>query len=85
MSVKNYSEIKHLVDMGAEKGYLTADEINDVLPTNIFSAEDIEDIFDFLSESNIDIVDTIKEKIETPEEETQEWGEIEPVPLGEDG
>jgi RNA polymerase primary sigma factor len=80
MSVKNYSEIKHLVDMGAEKGYLTADEINDVLPTNIFSAEDIEDIFDFLSESNIDIVDTIKEKIETPEEETQEWGEIERFP-----
>ena len=61
MSIKNYTEIKHLVDMGMEKGYLTPDEINDYLPQNIFSPEDIEDIFDFLSESNIDIVETIKE------------------------
>ncbi|MCX5798860.1 MAG: sigma-70 family RNA polymerase sigma factor [Proteobacteria bacterium] len=37
-------------------------------------------IFDFLSESNIDIVETIKEKVETPEEETQEWGEAEKFP-----
>ncbi len=80
MSVKNFSEIKHLVDMGMEKGYLTPDEINDVLPQNIFSPEDIEDIFDFLSESNIDIVETIKEKVEPPEETTQEWTEAEKFP-----
>ncbi len=80
MSIKNYSEIKHLINLGMEKGYLTPDEINDVLPQNIFSPEDIEDIFDFLSESNIDIVETIKEKVETPEEETQEWGEAERFP-----
>ncbi len=80
MTIKNNTEIKHLIDMGMEKGYLTPDEINDVLPQNIFSAEDIEDIFDFLSESNIDIVETIKEKIETPEEETQEWGDSERFP-----
>jgi RNA polymerase primary sigma factor len=80
MSIKNHTEIKHLVDMGLEKGYLTPDEINDFLPQNIFSAEDIEDIFDFLSESNIDIVETIKEKVETPEEETPEWGEAERFP-----
>jgi RNA polymerase primary sigma factor len=80
MTVRNYSEIKHLVDMGMEKGYLTPDEINDVLPQNIFSPEDIEDIFDFLSESNIDIVETIKEKIEAPAEETAEWGEAEKFP-----
>jgi RNA polymerase primary sigma factor len=80
MSIKNFSEIKHLVDIGMEKGYLTPDEINDFLPQNIFSPEDIEDIFDFLSESNIDIVETIKEKIETPEEEAPEWGEMERFP-----
>ena len=80
MTIKDNTEIKHLVDMGMEKGFLTPEEINDVLPQNIFTAEDIEDIFDFLSESNIDIVETIKEKIETPEEETQEWGESERFP-----
>ncbi|MBA4391017.1 MAG: RNA polymerase sigma factor RpoD [Syntrophus sp. (in: bacteria)] len=80
MSIRNHSEIKHLVDMGMEKGYLTPDEINDFLPQSIFTAEDIEDIFDFLSESNIDIVETIKEKTETHEEGTQEWGEVERFP-----
>lgn len=81
MIIKNQSEIQHLVDIGTEKGYLTPDEINDYLPQNIFSPEDIEDIFDFLTESNIDIVDTIKEKIEsTSEEESQEWGEAERFP-----
>jgi RNA polymerase primary sigma factor len=80
MSIKNFSEIKHLIDIGMEKGYLTPDEINDFLPQNIFSPEDIEDIFDYLSESNIDIVETIKEKTEAPEEEAQEWGEIERFP-----
>ncbi|MEI6152457.1 MAG: sigma-70 family RNA polymerase sigma factor [Deltaproteobacteria bacterium] len=80
MTVKNFTEIKHLIDMGMEKGYLTPDEINDFLPQNIFSPEDIEDIFDFLSESNIDIVETIKDKAEAPEEETQDWGEAERFP-----
>lgn len=80
MTVKNYGEIKHLVNMGMEKGYLTPEEINDFLPQNIVSPEEIEDIFDYLSESNIDIVETIKEKIETPEEESHEWGEMERFP-----
>ncbi|NLW35368.1 MAG: RNA polymerase sigma factor RpoD [Syntrophorhabdus aromaticivorans] len=80
MALKNYSEIKHLVDMGMEKGYLTPDDINDVLPQNMFSPEDIEDVFDFLSESNIDIVETMKEKTETPAEESHEWGEAERFP-----
>lgn len=81
MAIKNYSEIKHLIDIGMEKGYLTPDEINDILPQNIFSPEDIEDIFDFLSESNIDIVDTIKEKVEEAQEEApQGWEELERLP-----
>jgi RNA polymerase primary sigma factor len=80
MAAKNMTGIKNLIDAGMEKGYLTPDEINDFLPQSIFSPEDIEDIFDFLSEANIDIADRIKEKIETAEEEAQEWGEIERFP-----
>jgi RNA polymerase primary sigma factor len=80
MSIKNFDQIKTLIDIGMEKGYLTPDEINDFLPQNIFSPEDIEDIFDFLSESNIDVVETIKEKIETTEEEQHEWEEVERFP-----
>jgi len=75
MTIKNFTEIKHLIDIGMEKGYLTSDEINEVLPQNIFSPEDIEDIFDFLSESNIDIIETIKEKVEVTEGERARIGE----------
>jgi RNA polymerase primary sigma factor len=80
MTIKNSTEIKHLMDIGMEKGYLTSDEINDFLTQNIFSPEDIEDIFDFLSESDIDIVETIKEKVVSPEEENPDWGGIEKFP-----
>ena len=80
MTIKNFTEIKQLVDIGMEKGFLTSDEINDFLPHNIFSPEDIEDIFDFLSESDIDIVETIKEKVVSPEEENPDWGGIEKFP-----
>ena len=80
MTIKNFTEIKQLVDIGMEKGFLTSDEINDFLPRNIFSPEDIEDIFDFLSESDIDIVETIKEKVVSPEEENPDWGGIEKFP-----
>ena len=80
MTIKNYDQVKTLIDIGMEKGYLTPDEINDFLPQNICSPEDIEDIFDFLSESNIDVVDTMKEKIEAPEEEQREWEEVERFP-----
>jgi RNA polymerase primary sigma factor len=80
MSIKNFDQIKTLIDIGMEKGYLTPDEINDFLPSNIFSPEDIEDIFDFLSESNIDVVETIKEKTETSEEEQRDWEETERFP-----
>jgi RNA polymerase primary sigma factor len=46
----------------------------------MFSPEDIESVFEFLSESDIDIVETMKEKNESPEEENADWGEVERVP-----
>ncbi len=80
MKIKDVPELKQLMDTGLEKGYLTSEEISDILPNNIFSAEDIEDIFDFITESDIDIVDTIKEKVETHEEENSAWQEVEKTP-----
>jgi RNA polymerase primary sigma factor len=76
MALKNYDEIKQLIDIGLEKGYLTPDEINDYLPQSVYSPEEIEDIFDYLTAANIDITETIKEKTEQTEE-TRDWEEIE--------
>jgi RNA polymerase primary sigma factor len=80
MPIKNSAEVKHLVDLGIEKGFLTADEINDFLPHNIFSPEDIEGVLDFLSESDIDIVETIQGRVGGHDEESPDWGEPEKAP-----
>lgn len=51
------SQIQKLIDMGRAKGYLTYDEINDMLPENIISSEQIDDIFTKLGNEKIKIVD----------------------------
>jgi RNA polymerase primary sigma factor len=80
MQIKNSDEMKQLVGMGTEKGFLTSDEINDLLPQDIFSPEDIEDAFDFLSESDVDLVETMKGKSEVLDEAGPDWGEPEKAP-----
>ncbi|MCX5811416.1 MAG: sigma-70 family RNA polymerase sigma factor [Proteobacteria bacterium] len=80
MTIKNSAEIKQLMDIGMEKGFLTSDEINDLLPRNVFSPEDIEDVCDFLSESDIDIVETMQEKVESHDDVSADWGETEKLP-----
>ncbi len=80
MTIEDSTEIKQLINLGTDKGYLTSDEINNFLPQNIFSPEDIETVFDLLSESDIDLVETIEEKAESPEEESADWEEAEKIP-----
>jgi len=40
-----YDEVKQLMDMGKEKGYLLYDEVNDLLPGDITSSEEMDDMF----------------------------------------
>ena len=54
-----------------------SDEINDCLPREIFSPEDAEDVFDYLSESDIDTVETIQEKVGSRKEENMDIGGVE--------
>ena len=52
----------------------------DVLPRKILAPEDVEDVFDFPSESDIDIVDMIQGKVESRKEEGTDGGEAEKLP-----
>jgi RNA polymerase primary sigma factor len=67
-------KIQKLIDLGKEKGHLSFDEINDILPEN-FSPEDMENILEELEVLNIDVLDepeeveVEKEKIKTDTEE----------------
>src|SRR3989337_3292814 len=51
-------KIKHLVQKGKEKGYLTYEELNDMLPDDAdISPEKIDDILMMLDELGIDLMD----------------------------
>ncbi len=53
-----YEGVKHLISIGREKGYLMYDEINDLLPEEVNSTEDIDDLFMLFGNLGIDIVDS---------------------------
>ena len=52
------SEINKLISLGKEKGYLTYEEVNDVLPSNVVTPDQIDDLMHLFGENGIDIVDT---------------------------
>ncbi len=54
----NVTEINQLISHGKEKGYLTYEEVNDVLPQDLVTPEQIDDLMHLFSENDIDIVDT---------------------------
>ena len=51
-------EFKKLLSLGAEKGFLTYDDVNDMLPPDVNSSDQIDDIIMLFGEKNIDIIDT---------------------------
>ena len=53
-------EFKKLVSLGESKGFLTYDDVNDLLPSDIISSDQIDDIIMLFGEKNIDIIDTDK-------------------------
>ncbi len=53
-------EFKQLISLGEEKGFLTFDDVNDLLPADIISPDQIDDIIMLFGEKNIDVIDTDK-------------------------
>jgi len=51
-------DMKMLISMGKEKGYLTYDEVNDILPPDVVSPEHIDDLMVLFGELDIELVDT---------------------------
>ncbi len=54
---KQRKEIKKLLELGKKRGYLTYDEVNALLPPDILSSEEIDKIFDYFNENEIEIVE----------------------------
>ena len=58
MSIEEkYDEVRQLINVGKEKGYLLYDEVNEMLPSEITSAEDLDELFNAFGSAGIEIVD----------------------------
>ena len=69
---EKYDELKELIDLGKERGYLLYDEINNTLPDEISeSADSLDDIFKRFDSIGIKVVET-DEKFEQPEDELKQ-------------
>ncbi|MGH9869733.1 MAG: RNA polymerase sigma factor RpoD [Candidatus Polarisedimenticolia bacterium] len=53
-----YKEVQHLISIGREKGYLMYDEVNDLLPEEVNSSDEIDDIVMLFSEQGIELIDS---------------------------
>src|SRR6195952_96451 len=63
----NTVAVKRLIAKGKERGYITFDELNAVLPSEQNSSEQIEDVMAMLSEMGIQVVESEEnEETETP-------------------
>jgi len=58
---KDMEGIRHLIDAGKEKGFLTYEEVNEVLPSDIVTGDQLDDIMIMFGEMDIAIVDNEKE------------------------
>jgi RNA polymerase primary sigma factor len=66
-------EVKQLIFLGKEKGFLTIDEINDLLPEDVLSDEIIEEIYMLFTQLKIDVLDNkTKKQIIVPDEDSDE-------------
>ncbi|OGU15415.1 MAG: RNA polymerase sigma factor RpoD [Geobacteraceae bacterium GWC2_53_11] len=83
MAKKNMDDVKELIDIGKEKGFLTYDEVNDILPPDI-ATDQIDDVMGMFGDLDIEIVDSAQ-KIKIPkmksdlDEDEESEGESEEV------
>jgi RNA polymerase primary sigma factor len=60
VSISQQKEIKKLLDMGVQRGYLTYEEVNELLPPELITAAQIDEVMTLLSENEIEVIDTSK-------------------------
>ena len=67
---EKYDEVRQLITMGKEKGYLLYEEVNDMLPSEISSSDELDDIFSMFGSMGIEVVESeskLRDKSENEE------------------
>src|SRR5574339_189747 len=59
MSIEEkYDEVRQLIHIGKEKGYLLYDEVNEMLPSEITSSDELDDLFNTFGSAGIEVIDS---------------------------
>jgi RNA polymerase primary sigma factor len=89
---EKYDQVRQLIAMGKERGYLLYDEVNDILPPEVHSSEEIDDLLSTFERYGIDVYEDLSsakaalaasdssETIEVKEEPSSEDGELDLTP-----
>src|SRR3712207_9306281 len=78
--------VKRMIKLAKKRGYVTYDELNEVLPSEEFSSEQIEDVLGQLSEMGINVVESEEaDDGQNPEAASQDGDDEEPESGGEVG
>jgi len=56
---EKYEQVRNLITLGKERGYLLFDEVNDILPAEIHSPEEIDDLLSTLERYRIEIYEDV--------------------------
>ena len=78
-----YEDIQKLIDTGKEKGFLTYNEVNDLLPNDINSPDDLDDLLGMIGTQGINVLEDTKlpsEKKFDPDAEESEDVELDLTP-----
>src|ERR1051325_7650629 len=55
---EKYDEVRQLISIGKEKGYLLYDEVNELLPSEITSSDELDDLFNTFGSSGLEVIDS---------------------------
>lgn len=77
----NKNALKNLISRGKERGYLSYDEINRVLPDDMLSPDQIDETLVLFNDLNIEIVDEKKRKVADTVKKTRKRRQPATVPV----
>ncbi len=75
---ERYDEVRQLINIGKEKGYLLYDEVNEMLPSEITSSDELDDLFNTFGSAGIEVIDSDQKYLRDdvkPIDRTQEGAE----------
>jgi len=73
-ALANNKDIKKLLDMGVQRGYLTYEEVNEMLPPEIITTEAIDEIMYLMAETDIEVIDSTRRARDDSEEGAEAGG-----------